>query len=342
MDSYKEKKTGTPNLASACYESLYESPYQAEREKEERDEEDRTKCRAAGRAMSDRIDALNRKSMDDLCGLHETLLLRAHARYTGQPVAPLEQTTDERVLYLQRQYSLDFWTALFEYIKFKAKTSRKHALLRPKVNGQGQSTGVTHATDMDDYIQDLSVSMWKQVQHGDFRGFDEDGNPVNFLHYLNKCFENCFNTATTKQYAADKISRQIHAKEMRQTDNKPEYEEGAEQAPKRSKGWVIGYNSEGSRFTPEDPNKYDRLMELVDRLTSAYPGIAGLLSQGLNYREISQRLNTPYSKLTRDLRKLRADAEAAGITPREMGLVYRKPNKRVAKPTVEAEEVAVV
>jgi DNA-directed RNA polymerase specialized sigma24 family protein len=335
MEFYKLKKTDTLHVAGFTYVS----PYEAEREKEERDEERNTR-RASDKAWADRIDGLNHKSLDDLCGLHETLLLRAHAIYTGQPVAPLEQTTDARVLYLQRKYSLDFWTALFEYVTFKARTSRKHALLRPKVNGRGQSTGVTHAKDMDDYIQDLSMSMWEQVQHGDFRGFDEEGKPVNFLHYLNKCYDNCFSSAATKQFAADKISRKVHAKETRETEQKPVCDETEDQAPKRSHGWSNESVSDGWRFSPLDPEKNERMREIVDRLTRTYPGIAALLSQGLTKGEISDRLGVKYSKLTRDIRKAKDEIEAAGITKRDTGRVYRKPNKRATKP--EVEEVAVV
>jgi hypothetical protein len=197
---------------------------------------------------------------------------------------------------------------------------------------------------MDDYIQDLSMSMWEQVQHGDFRGVNDNGQPVNFLHWLNKCYGNCFSSAATKQFAADKISRKVHARETRQDEKKPEYDETEEAPRKRSKGWSNESVSDGSRFSPLDPEKNDRLKEIVGRFTRAYPGIAPLLSQGLNIREISKRLSVPYSPLTLALRNLRAEAKEAGITPREMDLVYRKPNKRATKPEAGAEiaEVAVV
>src|ERR1035437_5585206 len=98
MEFYRLKKEDALHVAGFTYVS----PYEVEREKEERDEEEeRTTRRASNKAWADRIDGLNRKSLDDLCGLHESLLLRAHAIYTGQPVALLEPTTDARELYLQ-------------------------------------------------------------------------------------------------------------------------------------------------------------------------------------------------------------------------------------------------
>jgi hypothetical protein len=44
------------------------------------------------------------------------------------------------------------------------------------------------------------------------------------------------------------------------------------------------------------------------------------------------------------MKKVKDAAEAAGITSRETGRVYRKPNKRATKPAAAAavEEVAVV
>ena len=83
------------------------------------------------------------------------------------------------------------------------------------------------------------------------------------------------------------------------------------------------------------------MREIVDRLTRTYPGIAALLSQELTKREISDRLGVKYSKLTRDIRKAKDEIEAAGITKRDTGRVYRKPNKRAAKPDVGAELEAV-
>jgi hypothetical protein len=338
MDFYKKKETGALHIAGATYESPYKAELEEEKRREQEEEQERTTRRASDRAKCDRIDGLKRKSFDELCCIHETLMLRAYAIHKDQPVAPFEPTTDERLLHLQGKYSLGFGAALFEYLTFKANTSTQHAMLRTPRNARGRVTSVTHVFDIDDHIQDLSLSLWQQEQRGDYRGVNKDGQPVTILHWLNKCYDNHFSGAATEHFAANKVSRQIHANESRADEKKPEYEEGAEAAPKRSsKRWGTAANFDSSPFSPLDPDKSRKLRAIVSVLKITQPDIANLLSHGLNKAEIGERLSIPVSKVTREIEKVRAKLEAAGITMRDMGCMYRTPNKRVPKPAVEAE-----